>query len=170
MRFMDTFIKICVCIGVPSIVVCLIFIGKKLQVLEIVKENVEKIKGNVKVISDCLVASEGINFEYSRLKAYSPLGITDIGRKHLLDISFIKIYNDHKTDFFDFIDKEKPTTKYDVELNSMRSIIDLLNKDYFAQLKAYLYSHPNDDLKSIIQLCGVYVRDKYLEEHKEIIS
>ena len=154
-------------IGIPSIVIALVYIGKKLQILDTLQETTDKVKHNIKVIADCLVKAP-VQFDHDKLQSYSPLQLTETGKKYLNDIGFIKIFEDNKKDFFDFIDSEKPTTKYDAEIVATKSVLILFEKNYFKPIKEFLYTHPQDSLQSMSKIAGVYVRDSYLEKHPEI--
>lgn len=161
----DKFVKIIMAIGIPSIVCACIYIGKKLQILTDLQSTMKKIKGNIKIISDCLISSP-INFDHDKLESYSPFRLTKTGEEYLKKIGFIKIFNDHSLDFFNFISSEEPKAEYDIEISAMKSILVLFDKEYFQPLKKYLYTHPQEEnLRSVVKYMGVYVCEKYLEKY-----
>ncbi len=65
------FLNIITTIGVASVVVGLLYIGRKLQILDDLKSVTDKIKLNIKVVSDFLTRNNA-NFNHSELQAYSP--------------------------------------------------------------------------------------------------
>ena len=70
------FIDIILTIGIPAIVLALIYIGKKLQILSDLRIAIEKIKNNIKVISDYLITNHS-TFDPTELRAYSPLRLNE---------------------------------------------------------------------------------------------
>lgn len=164
---MDTIQKIILYLGVPTIIGALIYIGKKLQILSDLKETTEKVKHNIKVICDTLLQSK-IKFDSTEIKSFSPFQLTDIGRKKIKTLGFDNIFEVNKTDFLTFIDSEQPKTKYDAEIASIKSVVVLFEKEYFNQIKSYLYNHPEADERTLRTTLGIYIRDKYFELHPEI--
>lgn len=163
----DQALKIIMGIGIPAIIGGCIYIGRKLQILDTLQDAINKVKYNIKVIADCLVKAP-VQFDHEKLQTYSPIQLTDVGKKYLDDIGFVKIFEDNKKDFFDFIDAEKPTTKYDIEISATKSFLVLFERSYFRPIKEFLYTHPQDHLQAMSKIGGVYIRDSYLEKHPEI--
>jgi len=161
------FINVIITIGVASVFGGLIYIGKKLQILDDLKTTTDKIKTNVKVVSDFLTRNHE-NFRPEEIQGYSPLKLTSDGEKFVIDTGFAKVFEEHKSDFFRFIDNESPKVKYDVENASIKSIYALYDKEYMSFLKNYFYNNPKRNLSDTAPTLGVYVRDKYLSEHREI--
>ncbi len=127
-----------------------------------------KIKNDIKFMSNYLAEKSEKNFDRTQLESCSPLKLTSTGEKFLSDIEFMGIFKDNQDDFFQIIDSEHPTTKYDVEISARKAFIILSEKDYFKPIKIYLYNNPEKRLDSISITAGVYVRDQYLEKHSEI--
>ncbi len=163
----EQILKFIMAIGIPTIIGGCIYIGRKLQILDTLQKTTDKIKHNIKVVADCLVKAP-VQFDHEKLETYSPIQLTEAGIKYLDDIGFIKIFNDNKKDFFDFIDTEEPTTKYDTEISATKSFLILFEKEYFNSIKEFLYTHPQDSLQAMSKIAGVYIRDAYLEKHPEI--
>jgi hypothetical protein len=162
-------LKIIMAIGIPAIIGGGIYIGKKLQILNILEQTNKAIKHNIKIICDTLIDSPNIEFDHKKLESYSPLRLTGEGQEYLKQVGFVKIFDQHAQDFFDFIDSEEPKTKYDVEVSAVKSVLVLSNKEYFRNIKIYLYQHPNEgDIRGFAKIAGIYIRDKYLERHSEI--
>jgi hypothetical protein len=164
---MDIFLSIITTVGFSSMVVGFIYIGRKLQILDDLKETIGKIKYNVKVIADFLTKKEP-EFDHSKLQSYSPFHLTNEGKEFIALLGFDRVFGQYKKDFFDFIDEEAPRVKYDVELSAIKSIYFLLDKSFMNFLKTYMYNHPEKRINSIAPTLGVYIRDSYLAEHPEI--
>jgi hypothetical protein len=162
-----TFINIIIAIGVPAIVIALIYIGRKLQILDDLQKTIGRIKLNLKVIGDFLTRNHS-EFNPTELQGYSPLELTAEGQRFIHNIGFTGIFSKQKADFFACIDNEQPKLKYDVEAAAIKSIYTLSDRDYMAFLKEYFYNNPTRNLGNTAPTFGVYVRDKYLEEHTEI--
>ena len=155
-------------IGIPAIIVALLYIGRQLQVLDNLVTTTDKIKANVKVIGDHLT-TESTNFNPRELQGYSPLQLTADGKKLIKELGFDNVFSAHKDDFCSIIDGESPKLKYDVEKAAIRSVLSLSNsKEYMDFLKVFFYNHPDRNLGNIAPTLGIYVRDKYLERHPEI--
>ena len=83
-----TLIIIIIAIGVPSIIVALIYIGRKLQILDDLQRTMSKMKVNIKVISDFLTRNYS-EFNLTELHGYSALQLTEEGRRFLYNIGFM---------------------------------------------------------------------------------
>lgn len=164
---MTTFLNIIVAVGVPAIIAALIYIGKKLQILDGLEKAVDKIKCNLKVVSDYLVRYQS-TFNPSELQSLSPLQLTKVGEELIEKLGFDNVFEKNKKDFFDFISSENPTLKYDVEIAAIKSISALYEKNYMDFLKVYFYNNPQRSFEDTAPTLGVYIRDKYLSEHPEI--
>jgi len=162
-----TLINIIITIGVAAVVAGLIYIGRKLQILDDLKIMTDKIKANVKVVSDFLTR-DNKNFNPSELQAYSPLRLTPEGENFIKKTGFDTVFDKNKTDFFRCIDNEKPKLKYDVEIAAIKSISMLYDKEYMNFLKVLFYNTPNRSMENTAPTLGIYVRDKYLANHSEI--
>lgn len=153
-------------IGIPAIVIALLYIGRKLQVLDELKKTTDKMKFNLKIISDYL--TKQTKFDPKELQVMSPLKLTDAGVALITNTGFNNIFSEHRSDFFSIIDSESPKLKYDVENAAIKSILFLQDNPYMNFLKVFLYNNPNRTIENIAPTFGIYVRDKYLEEHPEI--
>lgn len=164
---MSTFINIIVIIGIPTIIAALVYIGRKLQILDGLEETVGKIKCNLKVVSDYLVRYQS-KFNPSELKSLSPFQLTEAGKELIEKLGFDNVFEKNKKDFFDFIFGENPKLKYDVEIAAIKSVSALYEKDYMSFLKVYFYNNSKRNFEDTAPTLGVYIRDKYLSEHLEI--
>ncbi len=168
MNIVDIINTIIVIIGIPVLVGFFIDLGRKMQVLDDLKNTTDKIKHNIKTISDRMIADPNMGFDPSKLQSFSPLNLTEQGSKYLEDIGFVNLFKENKENFFIFINKEEPKTKYDVEVAAIKSVFVLFHKEYFVPIKTHLYNTPTESFKSLSQVAGVYIRDEYFKEHPEI--
>lgn len=162
-----TLLNIITLIGIPVIIAGLIYIGRKLQILDDLQKTTNKIKTNIKIVSDFLVKNAS-NFDPSELQSYSPVTLTDVGKSFVKKIGFENVFEKHKQDFFQCIDSDDPKLKYDVELAAIKSVNSLYEKDYMDFLKVFFYNNPKRNIGNTAPTLGVYIRDKYLKEHPEI--
>lgn len=156
-----------VIVGIPTIIGFFIVIGRKLQILDDLVITTNKIKINLKVVSDFLTRNNA-KFNSSELHAYSPLQLTDNGKKFISMIGFEQVFEENKQDFFRCVESENPKLKYDVEIASIKSISILYDKEFMSFLKVFFYNNPTRNMENTAPTLGVYVRDKYLSEHPEI--
>lgn len=156
-------------IGIASVLTAFIYIGKKLQILDDLNQTTEKIKMNVKVIGDHLTKFD-TQFDHTELQSYSPLQLTEEGKKLIKTVGFDKIFTDNQGDFYEFIDDEEPKLKYDVEQAAIKAVITFSGQDYMKPLKVFFYNNPKRNLQNVAPTLGVYVRDKYLEDHPDIVE
>lgn len=161
------FLDVVATIGVASTTTALIYVGKKLQILDDLVATTGKIKINVKVISDFLTTASD-DFNHNELQSYSPLKLTNAGTKLIERLGFDNVFNKHKDDFCQFIDDQNPKLKYDVENAAIKSIAALRDQEYMNFLKVFFYNNPDRNIKNVSPTLGIYVRDKYLEKHPEI--
>lgn len=160
---MATLINIITIVGVPTIIAGLIYIGRKLQVLDTLSTTIEKMKGNLNVACNHMI--KNLQFDPSELQTYSPFKLTEKGEDFIKKLGFDNVFEKNKDIFFDFVDSEKPKLKYDVEASAIKSIAVLYDKEYMNFLKVFFYNNPGRNTSPTL---GVYIRDKYLEKHPEI--
>lgn len=154
-------------IGVPSIILALIYIGRKLQVLDYLERESGVIKQNLKVVCDYLTRNH-TEFNPQELQSLSPIQLTEQGRELIAKLGFEKIVDEYTQVFFGMLDRERPATKYDVEVAAIKAVQFLSDQPYMKPLKVFLYNNPDRDLANTAPTLGVYLRDKYLAAHPEI--
>lgn len=162
-----TVFEIFTTIGISSLVLGLLYIGRKLQILDDLQAGVVKVKTNLKVVSDFLTRTS-TEFDHTELQAYSPLTLTTEGKSLIKDLGFDTVFEEHKDDFFTCIDEEEPKLKYDVEQAAISAVSFLADQDYMSPLKVFFYNNPARNIQNTGPTLGVYVRDQYLVEHPEI--
>lgn len=167
---MDIFLETLTTLGVASTIGGFIYVGRKLQILDDLKITIDKIKWDLKVVTDFLTRNNE-NFNSRELRAYSPLRLTMEGDQFIKRTGFDKIFYAHKADFFRCIEEERPRLKYDVEIAAIKCISMLSNKEYMNFLKILFYNdQPRRNIGNTAPTLGVYLRDKYLAEHPEIVE
>jgi len=154
-------------IGIVAVLGAFIYIGKKLQILDNLKDTSDKTKSNLDVVCRYLMKNH-TKFDPSELKTFSPFQLTQEGNNFIKEIGFDNVFEKHKKDFFNFIESENPKLKYDVEELAIKSIFVMYEKSYMAFLKVFFYNKPKRNLENTAPTLGVYIRDKFLEEHPEI--
>lgn len=154
-------------VGIVSVLGAFLYIGRKLQILDDLKEASNKTKVNLDVVCKYLIKNH-TRFDATELQTFSPFQLTEKGNNFIKEIGFDNVFEKYKTTFFNFIDNENPKLKYDVENNAIKVVSALYDEPYMEFLKVYLYNHPNRNLANIAPTLGVYIRDKYLSEHPEI--
>lgn len=145
----------------------LIYIGRKLQILDDLKITLDKVKLNLKVVTDFLT-KDNSEFDPSELQSYSPYQLTSKGQDFVKSIGFEEVFDKYKEEFFKYISDEDPKLKYDVELAAIKAISVFGDKEYMSFLKIYLYNNPKRSLENVAPTLGVFLRDKYLSAHPEI--
>jgi hypothetical protein len=159
--------NVVITVGVATIAGALIYIGRKLQVLDDLVTTTNKLKNNVKVVCDFLTTNN-TNFSPTEVQAYSPLRLTPEGEELVKTLGFNNVFKNNKQDFFNYIDEEDPKLKYDVELAAIKSVYLLSNKEYMSFLKVFFYNNPTRNMENTAPTLGVYIREAYLAKHPEI--
>jgi len=154
-------------IGFTSMIIGFIYIGRKLQILDELKETVDTIKHNLKIVTDFLM-KKFPDFNHEDIHNYSPFRLSDHGMGFIKSLGFNRVFKENKKDFFNFIDSDAPKMKYDVQIGAIKSMYALSENAYMDFLKTYLYEHPDQKMDVIASTFAVYIRDHYLAEHPEI--
>lgn len=168
---MDSIFQIFTAFGTATLLGGFVYIGRKLQILDDLKISMDKVKHNIQVIANHLTKYDA-RFDVSELKAMSPYQLTEKGKELITTIGFDKVFEEHKKEFFSWIDSEEPKLKlkYDVEIASIKAIHVFEDKSYMKFLKIFLYNNPARRMENIAPTLGVYVRDQYFIEHPEIVE
>lgn len=154
-------------IGIPSTIGGLIYIGRKLQILDDLKIEFAEMKNDIKYIA--LFLSKKFNdFSIQNINSFSPAVLNENGWNTIKKLNFEGIFAENKRKFFDEITKTEPKLKYDVEKSAIMSIYILSENDFMKPLKIYMYNNPFEKMTDLASIMGIYIRDKYLAEHPEI--
>lgn len=167
MNSLDNIKTILDLLTLPTIIGAYIYFGRKIEVLDRLEKDMDKVKNNLTVVCNFLIKSSK-DFSSSELKTFSPVQLTEIGMDFIKTLGFDKVFEEYKKDFFNFIDSENPKVKYDVEISAIKSISVLQDKDYMQFLKIYFYNNPVRNMENTSPTLGTYIRDEYLKYHPEI--
>lgn len=104
----------------------------------------------------------------------SPINLTAEGIKFIEILGWDKVFNDDKQKriLFEALDHFHLKTKPDVERYCMIVLTELYGsrkENPFTGVKNYLYNDAKIEKQDAISACAIYLRDKYLGEHPEII-
>jgi len=104
------------------------------------------------------------------LKASSPIKITPLGNKILMDIGFEDVYSKSSNKILEYV-KEKLANKtnltdLDIEQASLQVGAELFEKDVsiIEGAKKYLFEHPTMPTSQLKVLIGIFIRDKMLKD------
>ncbi len=107
----------------------------------------------------------------------SPIQLSDTGYK-ILEITGGKEFVDKNLDYLiGNLEKQKYKTALDVETNSGLTIYGMSDLDSFTKIKNYIFNNPiyktseyeiGLSLNLVIQIMGIYLRDKYLDLHPKL--
>jgi len=155
-----------VSLGIPTMVVACIYIGRKLQILDTLDESFKKLQDSFDEDHEHIILMKAKVLGVSN----SPYQPNEVGRKLLEDSGWINIYPIIKKEVLDKIEKEKPKTLYDVERLAFRVLSSFKNDDRFIPFKTYIVNHPEHSLDSIFLVGSWIVRDDFKGERNEKIN
>lgn len=111
--------------------------------------------------------------EFMFSKKMSPRMLNELGSKIYGEIDGYDFLSKNKTALFEYIDKEHPRTKYDVQTASFKALASMADTDSFNTLKDYVYNAPAIDmpdgekyelgLGDVCYILSIPLRDMYLE-------
>ena len=139
--------------------------------IESIKTNLTAVKINLTAVTTFLSTLHPTSFPSSILTKMSPYQIQSEGKRIIEESGLITILDqsENLSKIFSFIDAQNPKTRLDVERLSFISFNANQTDNIFNPVKTYLYNHP-DAREFYPYLAGVYIRDKYLSKHPEIIQ
>jgi hypothetical protein len=110
--------------------------------------------------------------EGDKVQAFSPACLSQEGDEYLTRVGVTAAVHDetHRRNLFGRIDRDRPRSRYDVEISAVNAMFDALTDPTptMHAAKVYLYNHPYDRIQDVAYLAGLYLRDRYLEAHPEI--
>ena len=105
---------------------------------------------------------------YAQVK--SPTQLKPAGRKLLKESGMQKIVDDNLSNFLEELKRQNLKSAYDVERNSFYVLKSLEEIDLVIPLKDYIFNNPGINLDSLFFVGSLYLRDEYLERHKELLE
>lgn len=155
-----------VAIGLPTIVSALIYIGRKLQVLDNLKDEVDtNIRPDLKDVRERLATWEGKNA--GLYQSQSPISLTKEGKRYLQESGLLAFIDENQDDLMLQCDHDRTMqTPYDVQQISFEFFDELdLPDEVEQEVKTYAYNH-GVSMDSMRRIGGIYFRDLCLEAHR----
>lgn len=149
-------------------IIGVVLIDKKNKPLEKKIDNIESF-----IVNLCTVIST--NGDLDKLELYktdSPTSLTEKGIEQIKKIGFIDDIENSLDFIIKKIDHLEPKSAFDVERSCIGLIMYLItNKDVkiFKKTEDYLYTHPEYNNHEYFKAAGLYLRDKYLKKHPELL-
>ena len=189
--------SIVVMIGLPAIIGACVYVGRKLQTIEVLQEDMNEVrkdtagikkdlssmhkelgggdsksiifrmKHNIRAITEYLTGADP-GFDAQYLKTMSPFQLSKEGEELLEKSGFKQIVKENEDDFLNFVGMDKPKTKYDVQQTAYKGVYLLFDEDYFVPVKTFLYNNPKVGKNAFLSAAAIYVRNAYLKAHPEI--
>lgn len=150
-------------LGLPSVVAGLIFVGRKLEMIDSIKREVdENVRPDLKDVRERMANLEGRTS--SLFQAHSPIGLTDKGKKFLIDSGLQEFIDENKDELVRQCEPhETMATPYDVQQMAFAFFDDLaLPDDVENKMKTVAFDH-GVSLAELRRTGGIYFRDICLE-------
>ncbi len=150
-------------LGLPAVVAGLIFVGRKLEMLESVRREMdENVRPDLKDVRERMSSLEGKTS--SLFQAHSPIGLTGKGKKFLEESGLQEFINDNKEELMRQCDSHQTmATPYDVQEMAFAFFDDLaLPDDVEVKMKNVAFNH-GVSLGELRRTGGIYFRDICLE-------
>lgn len=135
-----------------------------------VRDSIDGIKNNVTAICGFLSTKNPSTFPSSILRSMSPLQIQPEGFQIIKESGLEDIMKEPtaKAIIFSYVDKSKPSNKFDVEKQALFAYsVALADEAFMERIKIYLYNNPTHS-EVFPTLASIYIRDMYLADHPEI--
>ncbi len=162
---MQNIINIICAIGVPAIVVCLIYIGRKLQKLDDVDDKLKNVDSKVIDIDKLtLLTKEKVDTLWNERFAISnsPMQLNERGEM-ILDKSGIKeIIDKHLDELFIKVKEKNPENAYQVQERSNKVVYKLENKQGILPILENGAYKTGVDIDTVLAVGGLYLRDLIL--------
>ena len=98
----------------------------------------------------------------------SPLVLNDYGKKTLQESGFNTIFETMKEELLAAVAANNPRNRYQVQTESEKVMLTMVNDERFEPLQKYIYEHPKVNIPLILMTGAIPLRDYYLEKHPEI--
>ena len=108
-------------------------------------------------------------------QSYSPIGLTDLGKKLLDESGAKKAIDDNFDELEKKINEKNFKNAYDVQSYISHLVAKINKRDFMIPVKNFVYENPKYgdvelELTDVQRAMLVYLRDKYLEKHSEILK
>ncbi len=101
--------------------------------------------------------------------AHSPQELNNTGERIILESGIKKIIDDDLTSLISSLEQLNLKTALDVEQESFYVLKNMEDSDKFIPVKHYLYNNPKRNMYLVIFAGALYLRNKYLAKHKDIV-
>ena len=102
----------------------------------------------------------------------SPLEINPKGMEIIEKIGFKKVIENNSNILFKIVDELEPKSALDVEsicIGIIRYLMSDKKNNIFKEVEDFLYNNPTYNNPEYFKTGGLYLRDKYLEKHPELL-
>ena len=152
MDILNTINAIVVSIGIPTIIVVAIYIGRKLQILD----DLQPLRDKFAIVESRV----GDLWADRTASAHSPRQLNDKGRAILTGSGIKEVIEEKKNDLFAKVKETNPSNTYDAE----KVILDVVSKipEYYPELVAKLKDgafKTGNDLDTVFLVGGIYLRN-----------
>lgn len=125
------------------------------------------------IIKFCSTIKTGGDISKMELyKRESPLSLLPKGMEELRKVGFIEDIDDSLEILFKTLDGLKPSNALELEnlcAGTITYFISGSEKNYFKKTADYIYNHPEYNNSEYFKAAGLYLRDKYLARHPELL-
>lgn len=109
------------------------------------------------------------------LHSNSPVKLTSLGEKVLVEYKGDIKINENEIELISEIEKREFKSPLDVQEFSERIVMSKFNSDEFIDIKNKIYHNPNFEgqsvtIRTMAMVMGLYLRDKYLNKHKDLLE
>lgn len=157
-----TFLNSVIAIGVPSIIIALIYIGRKLQILDRVELDVQNIESDVKNIKErFIVLEERVRtlWKDDVSPAHSPRRLNAKGIGILNGSGIKEIIEAKRIDFLNQLKLKGLKNPYDAEQCVLQAVNDLKFDDQIVEKLKFGAFSVGADIDTVLLVGGFYLRD-----------
>ena len=148
--------------GVPTIFVVLIYIGRKLQILDDVKKSADATQKEVKGIDrmvNIIKTKMDILWSERVAPSGSPMQLNERGQKILKESGIKEIVDERFDELLNKIKEKNPSNAYQVQENSKKVVYKLKDdRDLIPKLEMSAYE-AGVDIDTILLVGAIYLRD-----------
>ncbi len=150
-------------VGIPSIIGALIYIGRKLEVLDTLKKQMETTGNQINIIYErFIVVEERVStlWKDEVAPSHSPRQLNDFGAKILNESGIKEIITAKKSDLLAKVKVVNPTNAYDAEQATLDVVGGLARHcpELIPQLKDGAF-RVGQSLETVLLVGGFYLRD-----------